>query len=65
LTICRRPRPNNPSVHDLIHDFDYKDQIGLEMKSKGDPADALKNLREVDAAAKAWDDMMSSGRARR
>jgi hypothetical protein len=37
----------------LIHDLGYKDVIGLEMTAKGDPFDALRQLRAADAAAKA------------
>jgi hydroxypyruvate isomerase len=44
---------NYPYVLRLIHDLGYKDVIGLEMKPKGDPMEALKQLREADAAAKA------------
>lgn len=43
---------NYPHVLKLIHDLGYKDVIGLEMKPKGDPMQALKQLREADAAAK-------------
>ena len=44
---------NYPYILKLIHDLGYKDPIGLEMKPKGDPFEALKGLREADAAAKA------------
>jgi hydroxypyruvate isomerase len=43
---------NYAHVLKLIHDLGYKDVIGLEMKPKGDPMEALKQLREADAAAK-------------
>jgi len=44
---------NYPYILKLIHDLGYKDIIGLEMKPKGDPLEALKALREADAAAKS------------
>jgi hydroxypyruvate isomerase len=44
---------NYPYVLKLIHSLGYKDAIGLEMKPKGDPVEALKALREADTAAKA------------
>ncbi len=44
---------NYAHVLKLIHDLGYKDVVGLEMKPKGDPFEALKHLRAVDAAAKS------------
>lgn len=44
---------NYPHILKLIHDLGYKDAIGLEIKPKGDPLEALKQVREADAAAKA------------
>jgi hydroxypyruvate isomerase len=44
---------NYPHVLKLIHDLGYKDVIGMEMRPKGDPFEALKQLRAADAAAKA------------
>jgi hydroxypyruvate isomerase len=46
---------NYPYILKLIQSLGYKDVIGLEMKPKGDPLDALKALREADTAAKALD----------
>jgi hydroxypyruvate isomerase len=43
---------NYPYILKLIQSLGYKDVIGLEMKPKGDPIEALKALREADAAAK-------------
>ncbi len=44
---------NYSHVLKLIHGLGYRDGIGLEMKPKGDPFEALKHLRAADAAAKA------------
>jgi hydroxypyruvate isomerase len=41
-----------PRTLKQIHDLGYKDVIGVEIKPKGDPVHALKQLREDDAAAK-------------
>ena len=35
-----------------IHETGYRDPIGMEMSPKGDPMDAFKAMREVDAQAK-------------
>jgi hydroxypyruvate isomerase len=43
---------DHPRTLKQIHDLGYKDVIGVEMKPKGDPLAALKQLREDDAAAK-------------
>jgi len=43
---------NYPHILRLIHDLGYKDVIGLEMRPKGDPFEALKQLRAADAAAR-------------
>ena len=43
---------NYPFVLRTIHDVGYRDPIGMEMSPKGDPMEAFKAIRQVDALAR-------------
>jgi hydroxypyruvate isomerase len=43
---------NYPFVLRTIHETGYRDPIGMEMSAKGDPMEAFKAIRKVDAQAR-------------
>ena len=43
---------NYPFVLRAIHDVGYRDPIGMEMSPKGDPMEAFRAIRQVDALAR-------------